>query len=334
VTKAEMASSVGFSVGFNSLDATLVAADGYSLSGSWFLPNDICERFPVVVVACGAGIPARYYTQMARFLASKGMPVLTFDYRGIGASRRGSMKDIDAGVEIWAELDLDAALVTAGAGFPRAPLCVVAHSFGGLLIGAAASSPSIERIVFLAPHTGYWGDYRRRWRWLLYATWHVFMPITTKLVGYFPGRTLRLGEDLPGKFALDWAGRRHPTLINTAEQRRRFGDLLARFRETRASALALTVTDDAFAPLAAGKRLISLYPNLVVEHESVAPIDLRRRKLGHMAFVRQSSGMYFWERVAAWFLLSAPKRGADASDTLTEAPASRAKGFSSAGFTS
>ncbi len=318
-------------VEFKGLAVTLVAADGYSLCGNWFLPSDICERFPVVVIACGAGIPAQYYSRMAQFLANKGMPVLSFDYRGIGASRRGSMKDIDAGVETWATLDLDAALVTARTRFPLAPLCVVAHSFGGLLIGATAMSPSIERVVFLGPHTGYWGDYRPRWRCLLFATWHVFMPIMTKLFGYFPGQALRLGEDLPRKFALEWAGRRQPTLLKTAEQQRRFSDLLARYGETRASALALTVTDDAFAPMAAGRRLLSLYPNLVVKHESVAPIDLRRLRLGHMAFVRQSSGKYFWERISAWFLLSVANCSADAKRGVSNVPVAHAKGYSSAG---
>jgi len=250
---------------------------------------------------------------MAQFLACKGMPVLTFDYRGIGASRRGSMKDIDAGVETWATLDLDAALVTARIGFPLAPLCVVAHSFGGLLIGAAAISSNIERIVFLGPHTGYWGDYGPRWRWLLYATWHAFMPIITKLIGYFPGRALRLGEDLPRKFALDWADRRQPSLIKTAEQQRRFGDLLERFKDISASALAVTVTDDAFAPPAAANRLLSLYPNLVVSHISVTPMNLCQPRLGHTAFLRQSSGKYFWERIAAWFLLSSSNDSTDAS---------------------
>ncbi|MCC7325397.1 MAG: alpha/beta fold hydrolase [Burkholderiales bacterium] len=258
----------------------------------------------MVVVACGGGIPARFYAPMARHLAQKGLATLTFDYRGVGESIGDGVQRVYAGVESWAQLDFSAALNAARHAYPAAPVAVVAHSFGALLIGAARDANAISRIVLLGPHTGYWRDYATRWRWLLYLTWHVMMPVVTRLVGYFPGRALHLGGDLPRAFALDWAGRRAPAVARTADQRRRFEHILARYGQTRADALVLSITDDAFAPPAAARRLLSLYPNLKVTQASVRPSDLRRKRLGHMAFVRRSTGPYFWERVSAWLLLS------------------------------
>ena len=309
----------------------VIAADGFALRGKWFLPATIDPFAPIVVIACGGGIPARHYSRMAKFLAGKGMATLTFDYRGIGESRGSTLKGLEAGVETWAQLDLGAALATARDAFPRASLGMITHSVGALLVGAASDAPKVSRLVLLGPHTGYWGDYLPRWRWLLFLTWHVLMPIVTKMVGYFPGRSLRLGEDLPRRFALDWAGRRRPGLLRTASDVRRFREILARYGQMRAQTLILSVTDDAFAPPPAAHRLLSLYPNLVAVHETIAPAELGRRRLGHMAFLRRTTGSFFWERAAAWFLQTSPIGRAGNSGVLSDVPPSGTKGLSPAG---
>jgi predicted alpha/beta hydrolase len=307
------------------------AADGFELRGTWFMPARVGQSAPIVVIACGGGIPARYYSRMAKFLAGREMAAFTFDYRGIGESRGRSLKGLEAGVETWAQLDLGAALSVAQAAFPLASLGVIAHSVGAMLIGAARDAPKVSRIVLLGPHTGYWGDYRPRWRWLLYLTWHVLMPIVTKLVGYFPGRALRLGEDLPRQFAMDWARRRRPELLRTANDVQRFGEILAHYGQMRAKTLILSVTDDAFAPPVAAQRLLLLYPNLTAIHESISPAALGRRRLGHMAFLRRPTGPYFWERASAWLLQTDPSGRAGNTGVLSDVPPSGTKGLSPAG---
>ena len=255
-----------------------------------------------VVVATGAGIPARFYERIAKGLADRGLAVLTFDYRGIGRSRAGTLKSLYAGTETWARLDFGAALATARALYPDLPVGVVAHSFGAMLIGAAPDAVSISRLVFFGPHTGFWGDYHRRWRGPLFLTWHVFMPIVTKIVGYFPGRALRLGEDLPRQFANDWARRRRPRLLRGEDDQRRFGEVLAEYGVMRAETLAISITDDAFAPPAAAERLLAMYPNLAVTRQVVRPQALGCRRLGHFGFIRRPHDDYFLGRAAAWLL--------------------------------
>ena len=168
-----------------------MTADGVALQGQWLLPSEAGpSESVVVVVASGAGIPARYYHRLATYLADRGAAVLTFDYRGIGASREGSLRASTAGMDDWAERDFGAALAEARETYPDFALTVVAHSVGTLFVGAAPDAARVSRLVLLGPHTGYWRDYLRRWRWLLRFVWHVLMPATTKLVGYFPGRAL------------------------------------------------------------------------------------------------------------------------------------------------
>lgn len=277
-------------------------ADGVKLAGTWFGPAE-SRASAAVLVVCGAGIPARFYEHFARYLAARGAAVLTFDYRGIGRSREGSLRKLSSGMEDWAVQDITSAFAAVRKAHPDRPLCAVAHSVGTLLMGAAPDAARLRRLVFFGPHTGYWRDYGARWRWLLYGVWHLSMPALTRVVGYFPGKRLRLGEDLPPRVAFDWAGRRHPEIGRNPEEARRFKLILSRYRDIRADTLVLSITDDAFAPPGAARRVLSLYPNLAVTQEIVAPRDLHCRRLGHFGFLRRPTSEFFWRRAAEWLIV-------------------------------
>lgn len=278
------------------------ADDAAMLEGLWLVPEGLAPA-TAVVVACGAGIPAHFYHRMARYLAGRGAAVLTFDYRGIGRSRTGSLRGMTGGMDAWAARDLAGAFALAAATYPMAATTVVAHSVGTMLVGAASGASRVSRAVFLGAHTGYWRDYHARWRVPLFLTWHALMPAVTHAVGYFPGRALRLGEDLPRDAALDWARRRRPALIRSPRDQRRFGPYVDRYADFRAATLSLSISDDAFAPPAAAERLLALYPNVAATRETVTPASLGRRRLGHFGFVRGVSGLPFWRRTAQWLAL-------------------------------
>jgi predicted alpha/beta hydrolase len=289
--------------------AHFATQDGISLRGTWFVPAGSATAVSTaIVITCGAGIPAKYYRHFAQYLAGQGAAVLTYDYRGIDASREGSIRGLKAGMEHWAELDFGAALAEARTTYSHLPVSAIAHSVGAVFIGAAADAPQLNRIVLLGPHTGYWRDYGARWRWALFLVWHLFMPAVTRLFGYFPGRLLHLGEDLPPQVALDWARRRQPELVATPEDALRFARLLSRFPATRADTLVLSISDDAFAPPAAARRLLSMYPNIQMTHETTTPASLGHRRLGHFGFLRRSSGRFFWRRAAEWLIVEAPEK--------------------------
>ena len=110
----------------------LVAGDGRHLAASWFEPPAGAAR-AVAVVSSAAGVPRGYYRGFAQWLAQRGYAVLTYDYRGIAGSRRGSMRDEPATMADWALLDMSAALAAAQArrATEGLPLLLVGHSFGG-----------------------------------------------------------------------------------------------------------------------------------------------------------------------------------------------------------
>lgn len=300
--------------GFDERPVTFVADDGVPLAGRWFEPAGAAPS-AVVVVVCGAGIPAGFYYRLARYLAERGAAVLTFDCRGIGASRVGSLRRMTSGMDDWAARDIAAALSTALSVHPGPPLCAVAHSVGALLLGVAPGAERVSRCVLLGAHTGYWRDYHAKWRLPLFLVWHGLMPAITRVVGYFPGRALRLGEDLPRQVAYDWAGRRQPGLVKTELHRLRFGPHLYRFAEFRADTLSISISDDAFAPPEAAQRLLAMFSGISAVRETVTPASLGCRRLGHFGFIRQKAGQYFWRRIAEWiFLRESPNAGRGKAD--------------------
>ena len=94
------------------------AADGYELA---------VTRFPAagnpratLLIAAAMGVRREFYTPIAKFFAENGIHVLTFDYRGMGASRQASLASLDCDVRTWIEKDLAAMLVEA-----RKPACLL-----------------------------------------------------------------------------------------------------------------------------------------------------------------------------------------------------------------
>src|SRR5207244_11849720 len=76
----------------------------------------------VAAIHPGAGIRADNYRRFALFLAQSGIPVLLYDYRGIGLSRPKALRGFRATVEDWAEYDCTGAIAWLRERFPPAQI--------------------------------------------------------------------------------------------------------------------------------------------------------------------------------------------------------------------
>jgi fermentation-respiration switch protein FrsA (DUF1100 family) len=81
-------------------EVTLSTADGLALR-AWFMPAEGADRGVSVLVASGNGGNRSVRAPLARALASKGLSVLLFDYRGFGGNpgrptEQGLAKDVRA----------------------------------------------------------------------------------------------------------------------------------------------------------------------------------------------------------------------------------------------
>lgn len=280
----------------------LRALDGYQLGGYFCESRTGKPPRRVAIVHCGVGIRAIRYRRFASFLASSGIPTLLYDYRGIGASRPRSLRGFRPGVEDWAEHDCGGAIAWLRGRYPDAEILAIAHSFGALLVGGAPNSTEQDRLVLVAGHTGYYGDYHPRYRVPMTALWHGLMPAITLLLGYFPASRLGLGEDIPAKVALQWAFRRSPDLRprDSDPPNTRVQTMLDRSAELQRPALIVSISDDAFATEGGVKRLLSYYPRLFpLQRVTYTPADAGTRRIGHFGLFGRHAGAALWPRLLA-----------------------------------
>jgi predicted alpha/beta hydrolase len=282
----------------------LCALDGFELGGILYAPPGTEHTKRAAVLHGGAGIRAQSYASFAKFLAQAGIPVLLYDYRGIGLSRPAGLRGFRATIEDWAEYDCAGAIAWLRRRFSNAAVLGIAHSIGTLLVGGAANAAEQNALLLIGAHTAYYGDYRRRYRLPMTLVWHALMPLVTRTVGYFPAQRLRLGQDLPAQIALQWASRLSPGLdagsSDSARERRL--RLLERCAALERPAVVLSVSDDAFATAAGTRRLLSYYPRLsALRHVLFTPADAGTRHLGHFGVFRSRAGRILWPRL--WGLM-------------------------------
>lgn len=268
------------------LEVTLTAADGYRLGATTFGTG---ER--AVLVMPATGVPQSYYAKFAAYLAERGFNVLTFDYRGIGRSLTGHVRDVRARMQDWALLDAVAAMAFLEAKRIR----VVGHSFGGQAIGLLPDRERITCALVVGSQSGYWRNWPlvgRAWMW---PATHVALPLVSRLHGYFPGSRFGFGEDLPAGVARQWAAWCRPP-------RYLVGALGVddAYSKVRFPIRAYAITDDAFAPLTAVEALHRLYPNSQWQTRRVTPAEIGVRSVGHFGFFRERFRDSLWREAADW----------------------------------
>ena len=90
---------------------TLQCQDGYNLSARFYAAISESKELPVLV--CPAtGITKQFYHQFCVWLQAQGYAVMVFDFRGIGDSLAGPLKNSKASIVQWGQLDIPAAIDT------------------------------------------------------------------------------------------------------------------------------------------------------------------------------------------------------------------------------
>jgi predicted alpha/beta hydrolase len=292
-------------------DVSIIAEDGYVLCARFWTPFPGTAKVAVLINA-GAGVPARYYYRFAKFLADHGVLVLTYDYRGIGKSRPTALRNFITSFDDWGRLDCAAALKFLDANSDGLPMVVIGHSVGGFILGLAPNSDIVSGLVFIGAHTGYWRDYSKAKRKRMFLLWHLFMPVLTRAVGFFPGKLLRISEDIPAGPALEWASRKQPEFWSNVRTKHghldspRINRAVAQFRAVNCHIVAIRFTDDPFATEAATTRILSLFSNCATTQVVVAPSDIAEKAIGHFGFFKPRYQQKLWTQVLSNVLETQP----------------------------
>ncbi len=261
---------------------SVLAPDRTRLGGTLYRGR----RDGFVVVGGATAVPQGYYDKMATWLAEeRGVNVLTFDYRGIGASKPSQLRGFRAGGLDWGH-DLMGAIGWAS---DRGPTVVVGHSYGGHAYGMTSAHQRTLGLYSFATGAGWHGHMSKAEAAKVWALWHVMGPALVKVFGYAPMSRMGLGEDLPKGVYEDW-GRwcARPDYYH--------GDPSATFTKNiahiEAPIVAVNSTDDAWAPPRSAAAFFQPFKTALLR--TIRPQDAGRKHIGHMAYVRPACSA-LWE---------------------------------------
>ena len=136
----------------DSTPQTIPATDGYPLGATFWAAAGTPQG--VVVMHPATGVPQRIYQAFAQFLAERGFHAITYDYRGIGASRPKTLRGFAARMRDWMLLDAEGVTRRARARYPELPQLAVGHSVGGHGIGMSGAGWGLAGAVLVAVLAG------------------------------------------------------------------------------------------------------------------------------------------------------------------------------------
>ncbi|WP_454255137.1 alpha/beta hydrolase family protein [Pseudomonas sp. Marseille-Q8238] len=280
----------------------LLAADGFVLTAYLFSPPARLQPRQSVLISSALAVPQRFYARFATWLANQGFVVLTFDPRGMGASRpaafAGSLRGFATDFGVWAEQDFSAAVLWLKTQFPNLPLQVIGHSLGAQQPGMASQEAqrAIDGLLAIGSGSGYWRDWAWRSQLIAPLLLHSLGPLLNRLLGYFPGRRLGLVGDLPHGVMRQWIHWcRHPDFAWGADPQK----ILAGYQQARFPIHAIGLSDDESMTQACTRKLLAAYTNAPSRLEMLDPAQLGLGRVGHMGFFRRQFSDSLWPRVLA-----------------------------------
>ncbi len=271
---------------------TIPARDDFSLAATRYTPNTN-PTGTVVIINAATAVPQRYYKSFAAFLTEQGYTAITYDYRGIGASRPKSLRRFAAQARDWALLDMSGVIEWVHASYQPRRLFCIGHSYGGQTPGLLPNSHRIDAMVTSSAQSGYWRLQGGNQKVVVGFHVHVTLPLLAQLFGYMPWSKLGSAEDLPKGVALEWARwcRLPRYLLDDSSLP------LERYQQFQAPVLALSFADDDWGTRRAVDAMMSAYPNLSRWH--IVPAEVGLRGIGHFGFFRSQSAV-LWPKVVAW----------------------------------
>lgn len=257
----------------------VLADDGRELHTTTFEPVGPVEG--VALIAPAMATPASYYTAFARRLAEHGIRTVTFDYRtatGTPAQMRAETADVDRWMaDAAAVLDQVAEEAEAEA----LPLTWIGHSLGGQII-PMVDHTRLSAIVTIAAGDGYWRRNAPDLRWKVPFLWWVSAPLAIAATGYFPGRRLGLGGDLPAGVLRQWSRWcRHPEYLQADHP-----EAAELFAAVRAPLTSLSFTDDEMLSVDSIDHLHDWYTGADQVRRRIDPHDVGSARIGHHGFFR------------------------------------------------
>lgn len=178
--------------------------DDYKLGANLFLP--ISSPRAVLQLNSATATPQSYYSNFAKYLVDqRQFAVLTFDYRGIGASKPASgLKGFKVEYTDWATLDMAAVSSFLNKRFPTIPLLQFGHSVGGQMMGLVPNIGLSKGLVTVGSAAGSTKNTVLGQKIQSTFFFEIVRPVSNLLFGYGRLKAIGLMEDLPKNLLNTW----------------------------------------------------------------------------------------------------------------------------------
>jgi predicted alpha/beta hydrolase len=270
---------------------TIHAADGHALAARFYAPDGPARGAVLIVPAMG--VSQEYYADFAYWLATQGYAAVTFDYRGMGHSRHGSLRGFKADIYDWAKLDCTAAANALASRFPDVPLYWIGHSLGGQILAFFPQHQRLQKAITIGTGSGYWLENTWTLRLYVWWLWYFIVPVVLPLFDYFPGRKLKKVGDLPRGVMTQWQRWcRHPHYAVGVE-----GEPVRRqYASVTTPIVSLSFTDDEFMSAKNTESLHGFYTGAPRTMKRIAPRDVGAKRIGHFGFFRHRFAETLWAK--------------------------------------
>jgi predicted alpha/beta hydrolase len=255
------------------------------------------NRGEPVLLAGGLGIPQKYYGRFAKWLSGRGYQVMTFDLRGMHESRAKSgpqsIRLVEADFLVWARQDFSACVQKLLAVTGNDQLSLIGHSLGmqHVLWTDEETQSRIKACIAIASGTGYWRDWAPPSRRMAPLLFYAFLPVLTRLFGYFPGARLGMVGDLPKGVALQWIRWCcHPQFAIGAEG----PSLQSHCLTVRSPIQAYAFTDDEAISEKGVRQQLELTPNATRHLQILSPMAFGMRGVGHVGAFGRHANESLW----------------------------------------
>ncbi|MEC5157745.1 alpha/beta hydrolase family protein [Chryseobacterium sp. MP_3.2] len=260
----------------------LQTSDQISLALKIFKPS--LSNSKLLLINAATGVKQQVYFSFAKFLASEGITVITYDYRGIGESKPLKMRGFDATMRTWGSVDFQTVTDYVQNHFQNHEKFCLGHSVGALILGMNPGSKIFKKFIFVTTQDAYVGNLKWNVAFLGAVGFGLAVPLTTKFFGYFPAHRFGLGESLPKGVAYDW----RTLILNKKSTSRLYEKIEEDFsKDLCQETLIIHAEDDHWVTKKGMNNLMNnVYPNLKKSFREIKISESEKGEIGHIKFFR------------------------------------------------
>ncbi len=250
-----------------------------AIKGQLFAP--LCPPRHAIVIHAATGVPQTRYVKFARWLTeAEQAAVLIYDYRDMGRSAQGHLKNSKLKMSDWGVDDQSAALDWLVDRHPDLPVTVIGHSLGGLFVPWHAKAENVSRVIAIASGPAYVSRHPLSYMPQVLLFWYALGPALVKLFGYLPGKLSGLGSDLPANVYWQWRRWCTSRQFNRVDWGKEMP--VPDLTRVKADVFLFGMADDVMIPPACGRLLAQYYPAAKVRFTEIFPASYGLSEIGHI----------------------------------------------------